>query len=48
MKQIKEQEFKGKVEWEELRSELPDWVIELDKKSGVLGEEGYIPVFGEE
>ena len=48
MKQIKEQEFKGKAEWEEIRSELPDWVIELDKKSGVLGEEGYIPVFGEE
>ena len=48
MKQIKEEDFRGKEEWEEIRAELPDWVIELDKKSGVLGEEGYIPVVGED
>jgi len=39
---LKNDEFKGKEEFDEIRSKLPEWVIELDKKSGVLGEEGYI------
>ena len=29
-------------EFDSIRKELPDWVNELDKKSGVLGDEGYI------
>ena len=34
--------YKGKEEFDSIRKELPDWVNELDKKSGVLGDEGYI------
>lgn len=48
IKKIKEEEYRGKEEFEEIRKELPDWVNNLDKKSGVLGEEGYIYCIGEE
>ena len=47
MDKIKNEEFKGKEEFDSIRAELPDWVEELDKKSGVLGDEGYIYVIGE-
>ena len=47
MNLIKGEEFGGKAEFEEIRKELPDWVEELDLKSGVLGEEGYIYVTDE-
>jgi glycosyltransferase involved in cell wall biosynthesis len=42
MEKIKTEEYGGKEEFEAIRKELPDWVIELDLKSGVFGEEGYI------
>lgn len=42
MDKIKNDEYRGREEFDEIRSKLPDWVIELDKKSGVLGEEGYV------
>jgi hypothetical protein len=42
MKRVREEEFGGKAEFEQIRSKLPDWVIDLDKKSGVLGNEGYV------
>ena len=42
MELIKTEEYKGKEEFDEIRKELPDWVQELDLKSGVLGEEGYV------
>lgn len=45
---IKNEEYRGKEEFEEIRSKLPDWVQELDKKSGVLGDEGYVYTIGEE
>lgn len=44
---LKTEIFKGKEEFEEIRKELPEWVDKLDKKSGVLGDEGYIYVIGE-
>lgn len=47
MKKIKEEEFRGKEEFDEIRSELPEWVTELDLKSGVLGDEGYVYVIDE-
>ena len=47
MKLIKEQEYNGKDEFLEIRKELPQWVVDLDLKSGVLGEEGYIHTEGE-
>ena len=43
----KTEEYRGKEEFDEIRSRLPDWVIELDRKSGVLGEEGYVYTIGE-
>ena len=42
MDEIKKSDYKGKEEFDSIRKELPDWVNELDKKSGVLGDEGYI------
>lgn len=47
MKKIKEEEFRGKEEFDEIRKELPEWITELDLKSGVLGNEGYIYTKGE-
>lgn len=48
MDKIRTEEYRGREEWNEIRAELPDWVIELDMKSGVLGEENFIPCDGEE
>jgi len=48
MEKVKNEEFGGKAEFEALREELPDWVKELDLKSGVFGEEGYILTDNEE
>lgn len=47
MEKFKEEDFNGKEEFDRIRQELPNWVEELDKKSGVLGNEGYIYVIGE-
>lgn len=47
MKKLKEDEYRGKEEFDEIRTKLPNWVHELDKKSGVLGAEGYIYTVGE-
>lgn len=44
---IKTEEYKGKEEFDEIRAKLPDWVKELDEKSGVLGKEGYVYTDGE-
>ena len=48
MEKIKTEEFGGKQEFEAIRAELPAWVTELDLRSGVLGEEGYILTDNEE
>mgnify|MGYP003319327316 CR=1 FL=1 len=45
---LKSSEFKGKEEFEKIRNDLPEWVTDLDLKSGVLGSEGYIYCEGEE
>lgn len=42
MDKVRTEPFGGKEEFEAIRAELPEWVIQLDLKSGVLGEEGYI------
>lgn len=42
MEKIKNETYGGKEEFDIIREELPPWVNELDKKSGVLGEEEYI------
>ena len=42
MEIIKTEEYGGRQEFDSIRAELPDWVKELDLKSGVLGEEGYV------
>lgn len=42
MNKVRTEPFGGKEEFEAIRAELPEWVIQLDLKSGVLGEEGYI------
>lgn len=47
MEKIKNEEYGGKEEFDIIREELPQWVTELDVKSGVLGEEGWIPCIGE-
>jgi len=47
MDEIRNDEYGGKEEFDEIRSKLPEWVIELDKKSGVLGAEGYVYTDGE-
>lgn len=44
---IKTEDYKGKEEFDEIRAKLPDWVKELDEKSGVLGKEGYVYTDGE-
>lgn len=48
MDKVKTEPYGGRDEWNEIRSKLPDWLIELEKKSGVLGEEDFIPYDGEE
>ena len=48
VKKIKEEPYGGKEEFLEIRKELPQWVTDLDLKSGVLGDEGYISTIGEE
>ena len=48
MEKVRTEEFGGKSEFETIREELPDWVKELDLKSGVFGEEGYILTDNEE
>ncbi len=47
LEKIKTDEYKGKEEFDEIRAKLPDWVKELDEKSGVLGKEGYVYTDGE-
>ena len=42
MDKIKSEEFGGKEEFDKIRAEYPALVKELDLKSGVLGEEGYV------
>lgn len=42
MDKIKSEEFGGKEEFDKIRAGYPAWVKELDLKSGVLGEEGYV------
>lgn len=48
MEKIKTEEYKGKEEFEAIREKLPQWVKELDLKSGVFGTEGYIYTSNEE
>ena len=48
MEKVRTEEFGGKSEFEAIREELPEWVKELDLKSGVFGEEGYILTDNEE
>ena len=48
MEKVKTEEYGGKSEFDSIREELPAWVHELDMKSGVLGEEGYIFTDNEE
>ena len=42
MNKVKTEPYGGKEEFDTLREKLPKWVIDLDKKSGVLGDEGYV------
>ena len=44
LEKIKNEPYKDKEEFEQIREELPSWVKELDLKSGVLGEEVYIEI----
>lgn len=48
MEKIRTEEYGGKKEFDTIREELPSWVKELDLKSGVFGEEGYILTDNEE
>lgn len=48
MEKIKNDKYGGKEEFDSIRNEMPSWVKELDLKSGVLGEEGYIFTDNEE
>ena len=48
MDKVKTDEYGGRAEFDAIREELPSWVHELDMKSGVLGEEGYIFTDNEE
>ena len=48
MEKVKNESFGGREEFDAIRTELPDWVRELDLKSGVFGEEGYILTDNEE
>lgn len=47
MNKVKSEDYGGSKEFQLIRQELPEWVKELDMKSGVLGEEGYIFAAGE-
>lgn len=47
MDMVKNSEYRGKEEFDKIRAVLPSWIIELEKKSGVLGNEGYIYTDGE-
>lgn len=42
LEKVKSDPYGGREEFDEIRSRLPEWVTELDKKSGVLGDEGYV------
>ena len=42
MDKIRSEEFGGKEKFDKIRAEYLAWVKELDLKSGVLGEEGYV------
>ena len=42
MDRVKTEPYGGKEEFESIREELPEWVTELDMKSGVLGSESYV------
>ena len=48
MDKVKTEPYGGKEEFDAIREELPSWVKELDMKSGVLGEEGYVYTNDEE
>ena len=48
MEKVRTDPYGGRTEFESIREELPDWVKELDMKSGVFGEEGYILTDNEE
>ena len=48
LEKIKTEEYRGKEEFDEIRNKLPNWVKELDEKSGVLGKEGYVYTVDEE
>lgn len=48
LEKIKTEDYRGKEEFDEIRSKFPDWVKELDEKSGVLGKEGYVYTIDEE
>lgn len=48
MEKIKTEKYGGKEEFEAIREKLPQWVKELDLKSGVFGTEGYIYTSNEE
>lgn len=47
MKLLKTEEYGGKDEFDAIRADYPEWIIELDKKSGVLGDDGYVFTIGE-
>lgn len=42
MHKVRTESYGGRNEFEQIRNELPEWVVKLDLKSGVLGTEGYI------
>ena len=44
---VRKEKYDGKKEFDRIRKQLPKWVVDLDMKSGVLGEEGYIYTTGE-
>ena len=48
LEKIKTEKYRGKEEFDEIRNKLPNWVKELDEKSGVLGKEGYVYTVDEE
>lgn len=48
MNKIRTEEYKGKEEFDAIRATYPDWIKALDKKSGVLGEEGYVYTIDEQ
>ena len=42
MEKVKFEKFGGEKEFTEIRNKLPQWVIDKEMESGVLGKEGYI------